>query len=115
MTLSEEKNGHVSILGLSGRFDQEGAKVFGEKIAQILAGGGRYILLDFTEVTYISSAGLRELVMAAKQLASASGMMVLAGLTEPVRKVFQLCNMDSIFTIRTTRAESLSLFPRPAS
>ena len=115
MTFSEEKNGQVSILGLSGRFDQEGAKVFGEKIAQILAGGERHILLDFTEVSYISSAGLRELVLAAKKLASAGGMMVLAGLTEPVRKVFELCKMESIVTVRTTRAESLSLFPRPAS
>ena len=115
MTLNEEKNGQVSILGLSGRFDQEGAKVFGEKIAQILAGGERSILLDFAEVAYISSAGLRELVMAAKKMSSAGGKLVLAGLTEPVRKVFQLCNMEAIFKIRTTRAEALSLFPPPVS
>jgi anti-anti-sigma factor len=102
-------------LGLSGRFDQEGAKMFAEKIAQILAGGGRNILLEFTEVTYISSAGLRVLVLAGKQLAGAGGIMVLAGITDPVRKVFQICNMESIFTVRTTRAESLSLFPQPVS
>ena len=114
MTLSEEKDGQVSILGLSGRFDLEGANAFGQSIRQILAGGGRHILLDFTGVPYISSAGLRELVMAAKQMAGAGGMMVLTGVAGPVRNVFQLCNMESIFTIRATRAEALILFPRSA-
>jgi anti-anti-sigma factor len=115
MTLSEEINGQVSILVLRGRFDQEGAKVFWEKITKILAGGARHILLDFTEVTYISSAGLRQLVLAGKQLASAGGTMVLAGVTGPVREVFQICNMESVFTVRTTRAESLNLFPPSAA
>ena len=115
MTFSEEKNGQVSILGLSGRFDLEGANTFGQNIKQILASGERCLLLDFSEVSYISSAGLRELVMAAKKLASAGGLMVLTGVTGPVRNVFQLCNMESIFTVRATRAESLSVFPQPVS
>jgi anti-anti-sigma factor len=111
MTLSEEKSGKVLILGLSGKFDFEGAKTFGERITQILGGVERNILLDFTDVTYISSAGLRVLVLAAKQLAGSGGKMVLAGVTDPVRKVFQLCALDSIFTIRPTKEESLGLFP----
>jgi len=111
MTLSEEKNGKVFVLGLGGKFDFEGAKVFGERITQILQGGERYILLDFADVTYISSAGLRGLVQAGKQLAGSGGMMVLAGVTEPVRKVFQICSLDSFFTIRPTKEESLALFP----
>ena len=112
MTLSEEKSGKVFVLGLSGKFDSEGAKTFGERMTQILEGGERHILLDFTEVTYISSAGLRGLVLAGKQLAGSGGMMVLAGVTEPVRKVFEICNLDSIFTLRPTKEESLGLFPQ---
>jgi anti-anti-sigma factor len=112
MTLSEEKNGSIFILGLSGKFDSEGAKMFGERMTQIFDSGERHILLDFTEVTYISSAGLRGLVLAQKQLAGSGGMMVLAGVTEPVRKVFQICNLDTIFTLEPTKEESLGLFPQ---
>jgi anti-anti-sigma factor len=112
MTLNEEKNGKVFVLGLGGKIDVEGAKMLMERTTQILAGGERYILFDFTEVVYINSLGLRGLVMSAKQLASSGGMMVLAGVTEPVRKVLEMTGLTTLFTLRATRAESLGLFPQ---
>ena len=50
-----------------------------------------------------------------EMIAAMAIMMVLAGVTGPVREVFKICNMDSVFTVRTTRADSLILFPRSAS
>ena len=59
MTLNGEKNGNVFVVGLSGKLDMEGAKLLVDKMTQFLAGGERSILLDFTDITYINSAGLR--------------------------------------------------------
>jgi anti-sigma B factor antagonist len=112
MTLSEEKNGRVFVLGLSGKLDIEGGKMLVEKMTQSVDGGERYILLDFTDVAYINSSGLRALVLVAKQLASSGGMLVLAGVSDPNQNVLKISGLASIFTLRPTRAESLSLFPQ---
>ena len=112
MTLSEEKNGKVSVLGLSGKLDIEGGKMLVERMTQILAGGERQILLDFTDITYINSAGLRALILVAKQLASSGGMLILAGVSDSNQKVLNISGLTSIFTLRPTRAESLALFPQ---
>jgi anti-sigma B factor antagonist len=112
MTLSEEKNGKVLVLGLSGKIDIEGANVFMDKITQILNSGERYVLLDFTDITYINSSGLRALVMAAKQLAGSGGMLVLAGVSEPILKILKMTGLASTFSLQPTRTEALALFPQ---
>ncbi|MGO8735543.1 MAG: STAS domain-containing protein [Terriglobia bacterium] len=112
MTLSEEKNGRVCVLGLSGKLDIEGAKMLVEKMTQILDGGERYIVLDFTDISYINSAGLRGLILVAKQLASFGGKLVLAGVSEPNQNILEISGLTSIFTLRPTRAEALGFFPQ---
>lgn len=111
MTLNEEKDGEVVILGLSGKFDTENAKTFLEKISQIVDGGERYVLLDFTNVTYINSTGLRALILLAKRLGSSSGKLVLAGVNDQIQKVFKISGLTSIFVLQPTRAEALGSFP----
>jgi anti-sigma B factor antagonist len=112
MTLSEEKNGKVFVLGLSGKLDIEGGKMLVDRMTQILAGGERQILLDFTEIAYINSSGLRALLLVAKQSTSSGGMLVLAGMNDSNQKVLAISGLNSIFTLRPTRAESLALFPQ---
>ena len=112
MTLSEEKSGKVFVLGLSGKLDIEGGKMLVERMTQILDGGERYILLDFTDIAYINSSGLRALLLVAKQLASSGGMLVLAGLSDPNQKVLMISGLTSIFTLRPTKAEALGSFPQ---
>ena len=112
MTLSEEKNGRVFILGLSGKLDIEGGKMLVERMTQILAGGERYILLDFTDIAYINSSGLRALLLVAKQLASSGGMLILAGVNDQIQKVLKISGLASTFTLQPTKAEALGSFPQ---
>jgi anti-anti-sigma factor len=112
MTLNEETNGKVTVVGLSGKLDIEGAKMLVDKVTQILTGGERSILLDFTAITYINSAGLRGLILVAKQSASHGGKLILAGMSAPNQQVLAISGLTSIFTLRPTRAESLALFPQ---
>ena len=112
MTLTDEKNGKVFVLGLSGKLDIEGGKMLVERMTQILAGGERYILLDFTNVVYINSSGLRGLLLVAKQLASSGGMLILAGVSDPNQKVLNISGLASVFTLRPTKAEALGSFPQ---
>ena len=112
MTWSEETSGKVVVVGLSGKLDIEGAKMLVDKVTQILAGGERSILLDFTGITYINSAGLRGLILVAKKSACSGGKLILAGLSELNQRVLAISGLTSIFTLRPTRAESLALFPQ---
>ena len=112
MTLNEEKNCKVFVLVLSGKLDIEGAKMLVEKMTQILDGGERHIVLDFTDISYINSAGLRGLILVAKQLASSGGKLVLAAVSEPNQNILEISGLTSIFTLRPTRAEALGSFPQ---
>ena len=55
------------------------------------------IVLDMTEVDYVSSAGLRVLLQGAKSLKKIDGEIVLFGMNSTVKDVFNLSGFDSIF------------------
>lgn len=112
MTLSEEKTGPVFVLGVSGQIDREGAKIFQSRLIQILDSGQQYLVIDFTEVTYINSSGLSALILVAKRLGKTGGKFVLAGVIDPIQKVLKISGLATLFTILPTKAEALAAFPQ---
>ncbi len=110
MTLNEEKIGPVLILGLAGDIDLTGAKMFRERIVQILDRAEQTLLIDFTDVTYINSTGLSVLILAAKRLGKSSGKLALTGVTDSIQRVLKITGLTSLFTILPTRAEGLASF-----
>jgi anti-anti-sigma factor len=80
------------------------------KITQVIDAGARNLLLDFSAVTYVSSAGLRTLVTTAKRLANSDGELILAGMNARVRNIFEISGLTSVLTIHLTKAEALSSF-----
>jgi stage II sporulation protein AA (anti-sigma F factor antagonist) len=80
-----------------------------EVMAAAVAGGERRLLLDLSGVDYVSSAGLTALGAIARRIADAGGAMVLCGLTEPVRLVFDLGGLLSQFTIAASLPEGVAL------
>ena len=111
MTLSEEKTGQVFVLGLSGQIDREGAKTFQARLIQILDSGQQYLVIDFTEVTYINSTGLSALILVAKRLGKTGGKFILAGVIDPIQKVLKISGLATLFTILPTKAEALASLP----
>jgi len=112
MTLSEEKNGNVFVLGMSGRIDMEGTNMLVERITKILDAGERYILLDFTHVAYLNSSGIRALILLAKRLANSDGKLILAAVSDPIQQVLKISGLGSIFSVLPTKAEALGSFPQ---
>jgi anti-sigma B factor antagonist len=111
LNLNEEKKGKVLVLNLNGKIDIDGSKAFLERVTQILDGGEQNILIDFTDVAYINSTGLRALILVAKRLHSSGGKLVLAGVIEQILKVLKISGLDTVFTILPTKAEALASFP----
>ena len=107
MEIAERRTGDVLTLSLSGRLDTTTAKAFEAKIlAQIESGDLRFIV-DLAQLDYISSAGLRVLVLAGKRLGSGNGKIVLCSLKNPVREVFDIVGFSSIFPVYASHDDAL--------
>ena len=68
----------------------------------------RALILDFEQVSYISSAGLRVLLVTAKTLQGNGAELSLCSLDDPIREVFGISGFDSIIPIHASRAEALA-------
>ena len=71
-------------------------------------GGAAKLVIDFSSLDYISSAGLRVLLGTAKRLSQAKGALRLFGLNETVREVFEISGFATILTVVDTEANALS-------
>ena len=107
MNITESKTANIVTLSLSGRLDTTTAKAFEDRILAHIDSGERRIAIDLTGLEYISSAGLRVFLLAAKRLDSAQGRIALCALTEPVREVFDVAGFISIFAIYDSHQEAL--------
>jgi anti-anti-sigma factor len=107
MDIQTRKDGQTLIAALQGRLDAVTAKQFDEAFAGWVAAGERRFLFSLAHLDYISSAGLRCFLAAAKQLKAAQGQMVLCGLVAAVAEVFRISGFDTLLTIRDTEAAAL--------
>ena len=107
MDITERKTADIVTLSLSGRLDTTTSKAFEDRILAHIESGERRIAIDLAELEYISSAGLRVFLLAAKRLDSAQGRIALCALTEPVREVFDIAGFIPIFAIYDSQQEAL--------
>lgn len=113
---SRTENG-VLILSPLGRVDQAHADAFSAAIEPFLAdcrAGGTPIVLDFAGVDYISSVGLRALMMASRKAASQQGCIVIAALSPLVREVFEISRFNLVLKVYENIAAAVAAIRSPA-
>ncbi len=96
-------------LTLRGRLDALTSAEIQKVFDQLIQAGARTILVDFGEVNYISSAGLRLLLFVQKQLRTVGGELLLFGLASQSLEVFRISGFGKLFHIASTREELISL------
>ena len=102
MELSSGNLGSVRVLKVQGRLDHAHAKEFETALAPHLLDcklGGSPLVLDFANVVYISSVGLRVLLLAAKQVKAQQGRIAIATLTPIVTEVFQVSHFNLVLDV----------------
>lgn len=97
MDLQSRTEGGSTILALDGRLDGVTAPEFEKRIRALIDGGQTRFVVDFEQLDYISSAGLRALLVMAKLLESKDGRVCLVGVTGNVRSVFDMSRFTDIF------------------
>ena len=110
MDITTRTRNDVTVVAFAGNLDSNTSPQAQQALDGILAGGGRKMVVDFTALDYISSAGLRVLLGAAKRLSGAGGALRLFGLNETVREVFDISGFATILAVFPTEADALKGF-----
>jgi len=111
MDLAQKRIAGTIVLAPSGRIDHATAEAFktslGPHVARCAAGQDR-LVLDFSAVEYISSAGLRVLMLAAKQAKAQGGVLAVAALQPIVREIFEISRFTLVLKVFATVDEALA-------
>jgi anti-sigma B factor antagonist len=108
LEVTSYNKGSALVVTLSGRVDSSGSKELEAQLLVLIDENHTDLVLDCAGVAYISSAGLRIFLMAAKKIKSFKGRIRLVGLQEAVRDVFEISGFTKLFEIYASLDEALS-------
>src|SRR5262245_47629350 len=99
MEFHEEQVDGVTALAVKGRLDSGTAPAFGSRLEAIVSAPSSRLVVDFRNLEYLSSAGFRVLLVAAKRADHVGSRLALCGLSANVRQLFDLGGFLDLFTI----------------
>ena len=110
MTIALETAANVQIVALQGQINSTNAATTEVEILALVTAGQKNLLLDFAALDYISSAGLRLVLVVAKRLKQDGGKLVLCGMQTHIHEVFDISGFLAILNVTETRPEALASF-----
>lgn len=108
--ISNDKKNGVLILSFKGRLDAVSSPIAEKKVFDFINKGETKLLLDFSNVGYLSSAGMRMLLSTTKKLRGLSGKLVLCAITNNVMDVLKMSGFDHVLELAKTQDEALRKF-----
>jgi anti-anti-sigma factor len=108
MTIQVTRHDNAVVVAAGGRLDAVTAPQFGKQLQEVIDGGSTRVVVDFQELVYISSAGIRELIAPAKLLEQKGGQFCVANLSANVASVFTMCCLDRVLQIHGTVPQALA-------
>ena len=110
MGIIAERENQVLIVKVEGRLDGTNAQEFQSDLAGAIAEEDRAVLLDFEQLSYISSAGLRAILITAKSLERRKAEIAVCSLSPSLLEVFQISGFDRIIPVRDSQTEAKANF-----
>jgi anti-anti-sigma factor len=107
MQITTRTSKDISIVAIAGSLDSTTAPEAQKAIDTVVA-GAKKVALDFSGLDYISSAGLRVLLGAAKKLKASGGTLGMFGLNQSVREVFEISGFLAILSVYPSEAEAMA-------
>jgi len=108
MDLKEEKKNEVTVIHFNGRLDATSSNPVFESISRIIDAGNRSLLFDYADLTYISSAGLRTLLLVIKKLNALGGKVVIFGHKDYIKEIFDISGFSSLFKFAENEEQALA-------
>ena len=110
MELDVGDAGGVKIVRIEGKLDTQTSLDAEAELTRLIEAGARKVIVNFERLSYITSAGLRVLLAAAKQLRASGGELRVCSLSDLVQEVFDISGFDSILLVSKSEAEALDGF-----
>lgn len=108
--LSIEQKGKVYVLRIKGRLDALSCPLAEKKIFEAIHDQHYFLLLDMSQVGYLSSAGMRMLFSISKKLKTLSGKMALCSLQTNVADILKMSGFDHALHLFKTEEDALKIF-----
>lgn len=99
MEITEQKTPKCLIVGIKGRLDATNSALLEEKLHHYITQKEYNMILDFGELEYISSSGLRVLLSHLKKTRSQDGKLTLCNLNDNIKEIFTISGFSNLFDI----------------
>ncbi len=107
MEIGERRDGDILVLSPAGRIDNDTSADFQARLLAVLTPDAA-VLVDFSRVEYISSAGLRALMMGSKQSKATKGRLAVAALGPVVKEIFEISRFSLVVQVFDTAEDALA-------
>jgi anti-anti-sigma factor len=108
MEIITRKDQKATVVAPRGRLDAVSSPDFESALGHLVTAGEKWFVLDLSKVDYISSAGLRAVMMVAKKARASGGEAVLVGLKGSVAEVVDLAGLQSLLRVFANECEALT-------
>lgn len=99
MHLHEIEHPSAAVFQVKGRIDASSTPELEKRVLHGLERGVRHLVLDFSELEYINSAGLRVLVMSYQRLSPLGGRVIICGVRDYIAEIFDISGYNRIFSM----------------
>jgi anti-anti-sigma factor len=108
MEIQKEQVGDLHVVTVGGRLDGIYGSAFANQIGELITGTNPKVLIDFTDIEYVSSAGLRALLVLVKKSKATGGIFALCGVNDEVRQILDISGFTPMFSMYSGRAEGVA-------
>jgi len=105
---TDKVDNETYVISLTGEVDLYTAPEFKQQLLNVISEGGKDVIVDFSDTTFIDSTTLGVLVGGVKRLRTEDGRLSLVCSDRNITKIFEITGLDRVFTIYTTRDEALA-------
>jgi len=106
----EEIQDDISIYRLKGRLDSNTSKGLEERLFQTISDGSKRMIVDFKDLNYISSDGIRVILIATKAIKREEGQIMFCCMRDYVKEVFEIAGLGSLLPVVATMDDALKAF-----
>lgn len=109
--LTARQVGDVTVIDAAGRITLgEGASAFRDMLRDLAAKGDKKLLLNLSEVSYIDSSGIGEMVSGFTTITNHGGHLKLVGLSKRVKDLLQITKLYTVFEVYDDEAAAIRSF-----
>jgi anti-anti-sigma factor len=107
MEIQKERVGDATVVTANGRLDGVYSTAFAKEVGELITGEKPKILIDFAEIDFVTSAGIRTVLLLMNKAKVSGAVFALCGVNQQVREVLDASGLAALLTILPGRAEGL--------